>query len=481
MATLSQQKSSPSELLPVFTELLPVQKIGEWVKASGKTFYQRLFTPLVVVWGFIYQRLNADHTCDAALSYISSGQVDHLDTSHQHPLSVRIKSVSTAAYCKARKRMPLSVLQRALFHTNEVIEQALGEGGRWRDYTVGLLDGSTLYVSPEPELVEHYGRHKNGAGETYWVVMRLVVAFGLRTAATFGVAEGPLSQSEQSLAKTVFAQAPSHSLYVGDSNFGVFSVAQAARHYQVKSLFQMTQQRALVLAGRQLRPNEDLPVTWQPSKADQLDPDMSPLPIKGRLIYVRLHRDGFRPLTWYLFTTLLEPELYPLEELVELYTLRWHAELNLRYVKTVLEMEHLTGKTVDIIRKELLAGLLAYNLIRGYMAQAAQQAHLSPLTLSFSRCWRRVWNNLCSVRSTDPSPLITQATAALLTQLAQCKLPKRKPFRIEPRAIRGRPRRYPKLKGSREQARQRILEVIVQRVSGRGWHGGGRMEGAGRL
>ncbi len=73
MATLSQQKPLPSELLSIFTELLPVQKIDEWVKASGKTFYQRLFTPLVVVWGFIYQRMEADHTCDAALSYISSG------------------------------------------------------------------------------------------------------------------------------------------------------------------------------------------------------------------------------------------------------------------------------------------------------------------------------------------------------------------------------------------------------------------------
>lgn len=64
-------KSSISELLPVFSELLPAKVIWELVKASERRFYKRLFTPLIVVWGFIYQRLNNDHTCDAVLSHLS--------------------------------------------------------------------------------------------------------------------------------------------------------------------------------------------------------------------------------------------------------------------------------------------------------------------------------------------------------------------------------------------------------------------------
>ena len=189
MSTQSQPKEKPSipELLPVFQELLPVKVIRELVQASGRRFYERLLTPLIMVWGFIYQRLNADHTCDAVVSYVASGAVDHLDDRHEAPLSQRVESESTAAYCKGRKRLPLSVLQGALRHTAQVVRQWLDADGRWLGHPVGLLDGTTFLLRPEPELVEHYGRHKNQHGETYWVLMRAVVAFCLCTGVILGV------------------------------------------------------------------------------------------------------------------------------------------------------------------------------------------------------------------------------------------------------------------------------------------------------
>ncbi len=96
MSTLpnSEVKSKPLQLLPVFCELLPVSLISDWLKECPKRFYLRLFTPLVVLWGFIYQRLNYDHTTDAAVSYLKSGAVDHLDLRHEKPLSERIQSES---------------------------------------------------------------------------------------------------------------------------------------------------------------------------------------------------------------------------------------------------------------------------------------------------------------------------------------------------------------------------------------------------
>ena len=153
---------------------------------------------------------------------------------------------------------------------------------------------------------------------------------------------------------------------------------------------------------------------------------------------------------------------YTVEELVKLYGLRWHAELNLRHVKATLDMALLTAKSVDMIRKELHAGLLAYNIIRGYMAQAAQRANLSPLRLSFTRCWRRVRDMLFTWRPTHWAPHVAQEVQRLLTRLARCKLPKRPRFRIEPRAVRRLPAVYPNLKGSRTEARQRALEQLRQ-------------------
>jgi hypothetical protein len=356
----------------------------------------------------------------------------------------------------------LSVVQQALRHTGRVVQQWLGGEGVWFGHPVGLLDGTTLLLRPEPELVAHYGRHKGGGKETYWVVMRVVAAFCLATGAVLGVAEGALSLSEQALAAVVLAQALAGSVYVGDRNFGIFSVVQAARHHGVFVVLRMTQQRARALAGRTLRSGEDLRVSWKPSAKDHRHPGMSVDPIEGRLLFVRLERPGFRPVDLYLFTTLLDAERYTVEEMVQVYGLRWHVELNLRYVKSTLEMDLLPGKSVDIVRKELHAGLLAYNLIRGFMVQAARQAHLSPLTLSFTRCWRRVREVLLRLRPTDSIQHVARTIERLLLRLARCTLPTRHRFRIEPRAVYQRPTVYPRVKGSRAEERQRLLAHLKE-------------------
>jgi hypothetical protein len=462
MSTLSQPpaKPGPAELLPVFQELLPVQVVRDLVRATKRRFYERLFTPLILVWCMIYQRLNADHSLDAVVSYVDSGAVDHLDERHAQPVSQRKQSESTAAYSKGRQRLPLAVLQGALAHTAHAIRWVLGDDGLWLGHPVALLDGTTFLLRPEPELVAHYGRHRNQHGETYWVIMRAVVAFCLFTGALLGVVDGSVYASEQALAVQLLAQAVAGSVYVGDRNFGVFSVAQAARHSGVWVLLRLTRTRARALAKRKLHSGEDLRVHWKPSQDDQLHPDMAAAPIEGRLIYVRLERLGFRPVELYLFTTLLDASRYTVEKLVELYGLRWHVELDIRYVKDTLDMGLLTGKSVDIVRKELTVGLLAYNLIRGYMVKAAQRAKLSPLALSFTRCWRRVRDILLTWHSAGSAQRIASIVHRLLDRLARCKLPRRHRYRIEPRAVRRRPAAYPALKGSRADARQSLLERL---------------------
>lgn len=459
MATLScfLEQLTAQRLFPMFEELLPVQVIENLIQDTGKTFYNRLFTPLVLVWGLVYQRMNSDHTCDQVVSHIAGGAVDHLDHKHETPPSERIKSENTSAYCKARKRLPLSVLRGAVTHTASVIRQELAEDGLWLGHPVGLLDGTTFYLRPEPDLVKHYGRHANQYGSTYWVVFRSVCSFCLYSGAVLGVTEGTLRKSEQALAVPLLAQAAPNSVYTGDSNFGVFSVVQAARHHKVQVVFRMTPCRAQALAGHKMKPGEDLHVTWAPSEGDQIHEEMLVAAIPGRLIYVRIQRDGFRPIHLYLFTTLLDATRYTVENLVKLYDRHWHVELNLRYVKSTLDMDLFTAKSVSMVRKELCAGMLAYNIIRGYMSRAASQTNRSPLTLSFTSCWRRVRDTLLNWR-----PGITRVVQRLLARLAKLILPERPRFRIEPRAVRRRRHAYPGLKGSRAEARQLLIEQLKQ-------------------
>lgn len=470
MPTHSQPKTKPSitELLPIFKELLPVKVIQKLVHMVQKNYYNRIFTPIVLVWCLIYQRLNNDHTCEAVVSHLSSGKLDYFDEEHTLPLSQRIKSSSTAAYCKGRQRLPLSILQGAISHAAQVIQQWPGSFSLWLGHHVALTDGTTILLKPEPELVKHYGRHKNQHGESYWVIMRVLVAFCLTTGAILGVIDGSLHTSEQLLCVELFAQAIANSVYVGDANFGIFSVVQAACHYNVWVVLRVTRSRACALAKnnkKKLYPNSDIKVKWSPSPYDQIHPNMSIFPIEGRLIYVKLQRPGFRPIDLYLFTTLLDANRYTVEELVKLYSLRWHVELNLRYVKDTLEMGLLTSKSVDMVRKELFAGMLAYNIIRGFMVKSALQANLPPLELSFTRCWRYIWSTLLTIRPTDSEQYVIQVFQMLLIRLARCKLPKRHYFRMEPRAVHRRPAVYPNLKCSRAEARQHLLLLEVSMKS----------------
>jgi len=464
MPALAQpaNRPSPVELLPVFEELLPVQVLRDLIQATKQRFYERLFTPLILVWCMLYQRLNADHSQDAVVSYVATGAVDRLDQRHAEPVSHRLRSESTSAYNQGRKRLPLTVLQGAVAHTAHTVRQALGADGLWLGHPVALLDGTTFLLWPEPELVAHYGQHQNQHGATFWVIMQTVVAFCLFSGALLGVVDGALYTSEQALAVRLLAQAVAGSVYVGDRNFGVFSVAQAARHYGVDVLLRLTRRRAHALAKRKLHTGEDLAVTWRPTPADQLQPAMSAAPIAGRLIYVQVTPPGFRPVDLYLFTTLLEASRYTVTQLVELYGLRWHVELDIRYVKDTLEMSLLTSKSLDSVQKDLTAGLLAYNLIRGYMAKAAQGAGLSPLSLSFARCWRRIRDFWRTWQTPESAAQRKRRCQRLLDSLAHCKLPPRKRFRLEPRAVRRRPAVYPALKGSRTEARQSLREQLLE-------------------
>lgn len=462
MIAYHQPKAQASihQLQLVFKTVLTKEVIGDLLKASEKRVYERLFTPMVVMWCLVFQRLNHDHSCDAVVSYVGSGAIDELDERHSQTISQRIKSESTSGFCQARARLPLAVLQVFMRHTGQHIHRYLDEKARWLGHLVVLLDGTTIVLRPEPALVKHYGQHDNQRGTCYWVVIRVVAAFCLYTGALLDTIEGTLHESEQSLSKDILSQLPPASICVGDSNFGVFSVAQAVRHYGQLALFRLTAKRARAIAKRNLQRGEDIAVLWQPSKIDKLDPAMSQEAIAGRILYVRLERNGFRSVDLYFFTTLLDTAIYTATELVELYGRRWNVELDLRYVKTTLDMNMLTAKSVDMVRKELYAGMIAYNLIRTFMAVAAQRAGFSPLTLSFTKCWRRIKDTLTALRPGTTRQHFTEQIQLLLDRLAKCKLPKRPQFRIEPRKVRKRRDAYPFLKGSRTQARQQALQKL---------------------
>lgn len=458
MVARPQPRTTPSiqEILVVFKSFVNEQEIRDILQQSPKRFYERIFSPMVILWCLVFQRLNVDHAGDAVVAHVNSGAVDELSR-HRIPLSLRVKSESTAAFCKARQRLPLAVVQWVARHLGRVADEVLADQALWLGHHVALLDGSTVLLKPEPELAATYEQHSNQHGKVYWVVMRIVAAFSLQTGALLNLKEGAMLNSEQILAKDVLNQLPPKSVCVADRNFGVFSVAQAARHHGLLVLFRLTASRARALGGRNVRHGQNTKFAWHPSGSDKLDPTMSSSPINGRLLNVLVERDGFRPVQLCLFTTLMDEQRYTEEELVNLYARRWNVELDLRYLKATLGMDMLAGKSLDIVHKELWAGIACYDLVRLWMLLAAQKAGVTPAELSFTKCWRRIQQMVLSLYQTGQRIEFE----VLLSRLAKCRAQKRKRFRVEPRAVRRRPAAYPALKGSRDDARQLALQQLA--------------------
>lgn len=462
---MSQSTStSIRQIMPLFSNYLSRSTMKAVLADELQVrLYWRVLTPMVILWGFIFQRLNAEHTCDAYVDYLQTGGADGLDPDdpHQEPLSKRLSSESTSAYVQGRNRLPLKVIEKARQKVNQQIDTWLGDEGRWKGHRVRLLDGTTFRLPPYGDIAETYGQGRNQHGAIHWVIVRAVAAFDLYSQAAVGVVEEPLASSEAHLVWDLLQQdIEEGSIYIGDRNFGIYAVLQAMHAAEQGCLLRLTEERAQARLTRAnvrcLRSGQSCLIAWKPTRKDKTLDDLPTPTIIGRLMFIRLSKPGFRPIDLYLFTNLLDDERYPLTDLAALYGHRWQVEVDFRHIKTTMHMEFFNVQSVALFRKELAAGLLAYNLVCALMTKASQPAHLKPAQLSFSRCLRRVRRFLG-----NDLPHWLDCTAQesyLLDRLAKCTLakqPDKTPF--EPRKVRGRPRPYPPLRGDRDAARQEVL------------------------
>ena len=429
-----------------------------WLASGPKAFYQRAFTPLITLWYFLFQRLQARHTLSKIVSDARFGGADCLSPANKR-LSQQLDSTATTAVSKARTRLPLALLRKTLCHSAREI-RSWAKGLKWEGLNVALLDGSTFRLRPLGDIAKVFPPHHPGntKKQPYWCLVRVVAAFCLHSGVVLDCVMADLTQSEQSLSAQLLAAGSWLKwIFVGDRNFGVYSVVRSATAASAQALVRLTGARARKLArqaGHTLRLGLDVPITWIPSRHDQCPQGLDPIPVAGRLLVVRVQVPGFRTQELYLFTTLTDPVLYSAVKLTQLYGQRWQIELFLRYVKTQMDLEFLECKSADMARKEWLAGLIAYNLIRSVMVAAAAQALIPVRVLSFTRTadlfqdWLIRWLI---------HPSNTSGWEQLLDDVASCRQPRRrKPRPSEPRAVRRFHRDFPELLGDRAAARETL-------------------------
>jgi hypothetical protein len=320
------------------------------------------------------------------------------------------------------------------------LREILNPGGGGQAY---LLDGSSVELEASPSLRKLYPPAENQHGRAHWPVLRILVLHELETGLAeepqWGPMYGDAAVSEQTLAeKAMDALAPG-SVMVGDRNFGVFSIAWAARQRDLGVVVRLTEARARKLAGGLIGEEGEQPVTWTASRFDGRRQGGMPegASVDGRLIAARIGRGKSKE--WlYLFTA----SALSREELLALYAKRWMIETDLRSLKRTVRLHHVAARNESMMEKELRMAVTTYNLVRAVMALAARRHHLSPRQLSFTFVLNVVNAHWHKLQAAPDSETYQREVHGLLDAAAQGTHPKR-PSRSSPRAVWHRRHTFP--------------------------------------
>jgi len=422
--------------------------------AEGYAWRDRIWNPVVTFWTFLVQVLHPDCSCREAVAHVLAEQAG---------LSQRRISPDASAYCQARKRLPLSVFVAVLCQVGRCLQERAGQEYLWHGRRVHVVDGSSCSMSDTPSLQAEFGQPDGQKAGCGFPVVRLVAMFCWATGAVLDVALGAYRSSELTLVGQLWGHLQRADIVLADRFYCTYVVLSELLTRGCDAVFRLHGGRSRTVDFRQGKRlgHDDRLMTWdRPTICPRglSRPQWRSLPehLTVRVIRFCTAVPGFRSRTIVVATTLLDPVAYPREQIAALYGDRWTVELRLRDIKTTMQMDVLRGKSPEVVRKEILVHLLAYNLIRALMWQAAQK-HGRPLhRLSFAGTVEHL-NALAPYlwvyAGTRQSGMVY---ALLLEWIAHDTLPYR-PGRLEPRAVKRRPKEYDRLNKPRQELRQALL------------------------
>jgi hypothetical protein len=434
----------PFAMFGLYVQLAPAELFRLLQRQMGVKVRNGIYSARLVIWMMISQRLQAHGTLASSVEQLVQGRFDPLLSQCKRAREKKI-GLSTGGYCQARQRLPKLLVSRSMDELVERLRSRLLESGSALSRRVYLLDGSSLQLEHEPELVQAFPPASNQHGKSHWPVVRIVVLHDLETGLAerpwWGPLNGAQAVSEQALAERAMQPLPAGSVIVGDRNFGIFSTAYSAQQRGLGVVLRLTAVRAKSLQGGPVSRSGDYPVCWQPSRWDGKKgqrPWLADASLEGRLIAWRAGRGKHKQ--WlYLFTTLS----LPAEEVVELYGRRWRIETDLRSLKQTVRLQRISAHSADMMEKELLVAVMAYNLVRAIMFQAAQRARIDPRQLSFTYARNIVVDGYPKILAAANAPQQQQELDRIIDLVARCRLPKRTKRRSYPREVWGRGYRFP--------------------------------------
>ena len=425
-----------------FFNVLTGTELLELTEAHLPEHRERLYPPTVTLSMFLRQALAADGSCQRAVdAWAASRAAEGLSA----------QSIRTGGYCRARQRLPLSMLQALTRESGRLLSEQALRGWRWRERGVKLLDGTGISMPDTPSNQRAFPQPACQAVGVGFPQARLCTLICLASGAVLAAATGPSrgsGHSELELSRTLLPVLSAGDVLLADALYANYWDIAQVLAAGVDILMRQHGSRETDFRRGQCLGHHDHRVSWPKPAHRPAWMSAAQYRAMPEELILREVKVGGR----ILVTSLLDPRTTSKRELAQLYQKRWHIELDLRCIKTTLGMEVLRCLSAEMVEKELWVYLLAYNLIRLLMAQAAAEHATTPRALSFKHTVQ-LWSEFTArqvPRAADP----THSLATLLRLIAQVPVGHR-PHRSEPRARKRRPKSFPWLKVPRHVAQQR--------------------------
>jgi Transposase DDE domain len=439
-----------------FTNVL-TEEVLEQALAALPGWLDRIFSPLVTLWVFLGQVLSADHSCRAAVARL----IAHRVARGQSPCSAE-----TGAYCQARKRLPEKFFSDVARQAGRTLEAGVDPKWLWKGRRVHVYDGSVVSMPDTPENQREYpqpGTQKRGLG---FPLARIGAVFSLACGAVLelGICRyAGKGQGELSLLRALWDLFVPGDVVLTDRLMCSWTEMVMLKERGVDSVTRLSKRRADFRRGKRLGKGDHI-VPWpKPTKPRSMDReayDALPEFLLVRETRVQVEQAGFRSRTIIVVTTLLGAEEITKSDLAQAYRARWNAELDLRSLKRTMQMDVLRCQTPELVRKEIWAHVLAYNLIRTLIAQAASEHGLEPRSISFKGAIQTLeaFQPVIALQGegdAERREVYQQVLAAIATHRVADR-----PDRVEPRLRKRRPKHYGFLRKPRSQTKRDLLKRV---------------------
>jgi hypothetical protein len=444
-----------------FSDVLTEGIVTQALTAIQVCWVDRIYSPLVTLWVFLGQVLSADHSCRAAVARL----IAHRISQRERPCSSE-----TGAYCQARKRLPEKLFSEVARCTGRALEAGVDSRWLWKQRRVYVFDGSSVSMPDTPKNQAAYPQpdtQKPGLG---FPLARIAAVFSLACGAVLdlGICRyAGKGQSELGMLRTLWNLFLPGDVLLADRLMCTWTEMVMLKQRGVDCVCRLTSHRtADFRRGQRLGPGDHIVKWLKPTKPRSIDGrtyDLLPDFLMVRETRVRVQQVGFRTESLVVATTLLDAEEFTKDDLAQAYRARWNAELDLRSLKRTLQMDVLRCKTPELVRKEIWTHVLAYNLIRTIMAQAATKHGIQPRSISFKGAVQTLeaFQPVIAIQGDHAPAYRMQVYQHLLDAIAVHRVADR-PDRIEPRLRKRRPKHYGFLRKPRWQTKRDMRNGFLE-------------------